>query len=342
MTKGIKLSHSASQKYQECSEKWRLHYREKLRSTRLASPLFFGSALDDALGRICLEKKKELTDAEKLLMNSDEFETFDSSFSRVYSNGNYLEIAQSPLADYFASDYTLELLEDGDFENIFVYGNSLDFEIDSSEAVDLFIEETKQMLKNKVKLDENTQRLRNYIIWLSLRRKGHLMLKEYRVQILPLIHEVFAIQDQVSLPDSEDEFIGYIDLICSFKDEENVKYVVDHKTSSRPYKQDSVLESDQLAAYSEYAEIDKCAFIVLNKKIYKREPIIKMQVIKDVMPNEKVDETFDKISEVLYNIKAENFEQNFDACFSYGRKCDYYNYCREKSLKNLVYTGKKK
>lgn len=342
MDKGIRLSHSASQKYIECPQKWKLHYRDNLRSTKLYSSLFFGSSLDDALGRICLEKKKTLTEAEKLLMNSNEFTTFDSSFKMVYTNGEYVDVSTSELAEYFKSDYTFELLEGQDFSNIAEFAKELEFDIKTSEEIEQFIEEVHQMMKNKVDLDKDTKRLKNYIYWLSLSRKGHLMLKEYRIQILPLIDEVFSIQKQVSLPDGKDEFIGYIDLICSFKDEKEVQYVTDHKTSSRPYKDDSVLDSAQLAAYSEYEENRKCAFIVLNKNVYKKEPFIRTQVIRGTIPESKVDEAFDNITEVMYNIKEEKFEKNFDdKCYSYGRPCEFYSYCRTGDLKNLVYSEKK-
>ena len=56
----------------------------------------------------------------------------------------------------------------------------------------------------------------------------------------------------------------------------------------------------------------------------------------DNLSKELSQKTFDKIGEVCYSIKNEEFEKNEESCFSFGRKCVYWNYCRNGSMKNLV------
>jgi hypothetical protein len=68
----IKISYSALSTLNQCSEKYRLHYIERLRSPRLYSALFFGNALDAGFSRILLEKKKERTEIELALLEKTE------------------------------------------------------------------------------------------------------------------------------------------------------------------------------------------------------------------------------------------------------------------------------
>ena len=70
----IRLSNSSVEKYEQCGEKWRLHYKEKIRADFAPSPLFYGSALDEAFNRLLLVKKKELTEDESIMMKSTAYE----------------------------------------------------------------------------------------------------------------------------------------------------------------------------------------------------------------------------------------------------------------------------
>ena len=53
---GIKLSHSASEKYLTCPQQYKLHYIDRIRPDKLGSALLFGSALDEALNRLLATK----------------------------------------------------------------------------------------------------------------------------------------------------------------------------------------------------------------------------------------------------------------------------------------------
>ncbi len=335
----MRLSHTAKETYLTCPQKWKLYYQDKLRSTLIGSALFFGSAIDEALNRLLLEKKSELTEEEKALMEFTPEATFVSSFSQARVANETVRIATSEQAMYYKSDLDIDLLDDGDYKDIEDFGSIVEIILKNRSDVEAFTEECQELFKKGV--DTDTQRMYNYICWLSLKQKGLMLIDAYRKQVMPEIEEVFDVQKRISLPDGDDEFMGYIDAILSFNSESGVKYVCDNKTSSRPYKQDSVQTSEQLACYSEHEENDKCAFIVLEKKLRKREPKVRSNIIKDTMPEETINDTFDKITEVFEGVSEEKFEKNFDACYQYGRKCEYYDYCRTGDLKNLKYVGKK-
>jgi len=335
------LSHSAKEMYLTCSEKYRLHYKEKLRPTLIGSALFFGSAFDEAQNRMLLEKKKSLDTSEMLLMNQSPEDTFVSAFSKVWIIDEYVDIAKSEKAMYFKSDLDLDLLEALDYKKILDFANELKIDVNSAEDVEAFIEECQVIFK-KGTVDIETQRLYNYITWLSLKNKGLTMLEAYKKDIMPQIEEVFDVQKRISLKDGESELRGVIDTICSFHSEPGVKYVCDNKSSSRPYKEDSVATSEQLATYAEHEQISHCAYIVVEKKLRKKEPRVRCNIIKDVISDDFIDKTFDTITEVFHNINDGKFEKDFDACFQYGRRCAYYEHCRTGDMKNLKYPSKEK
>ena len=109
----MRISHSGKNTHKECSEKYRLHYIEKLRGQKIFSALFFGSALDEAFSRLLLDKKPIKTPEELLQLD----ETAEGIFYKHMSNvrrddGTIVEASKSPFADYYASDFTPELLSD--------------------------------------------------------------------------------------------------------------------------------------------------------------------------------------------------------------------------------------
>lgn len=338
----MRLSHSSVQKYLQCPKKWQLHYQEKLRSTFLNSPLFFGSALDDAFGRLHLDKKKELTEEEQQMMTKTAEETYREAMQYTEVNGESVFIPTFENTIYSNADYDGNILTEEDREEISVFLKTNEFELDD---IDAFFEEYRLMKRNKQEIDDDTRKVINYMSWVSLHRKGLLLLETYEAEIMPQIHEVFGIQIPVSLPnESGDTFSGYIDFVASFVDDPDTKVVCDDKTSAKAYPKDSVQISPQLAAYSEYMELEECAFIVAEKSIRKRDPKVRISILRGKVDDSTYEETFTTIDETLHCIKGEEFPKIMDQgekCMFFGRKCEYYDFCRTESLKNLKYTGKK-
>ena len=85
-------------------------------------------------------------------------------------------------------------------------------------------------------LDEIDKVFYNYANWISLVRKGVMMIEEYKRTILPQIDEVISIQKKVDLPNADgDNIIGFIDFTGKLKGEDFVR-TCDNKTSGRKYK----------------------------------------------------------------------------------------------------------
>ncbi len=325
----IKLSHSAREMLNQCSEKYRLHYLERLRSPRLYSALFFGNALDAGFSRILLEKKKERTEIELALLEKTEEAIFLENMHEFKLNAVSQKLPMNELCEYYQSDFSPEFLPQMEQSLHKFTTGKYDFLTISDYS--FFFDDCKEVLKAKKKLSKDDKVLYNYMCWLSLCEKGKLMLKAYREQVFPHIHELYALQKPVSIVNaSGDSISGAIDFIASFIDRPNRKYICDNKSSSKAYKANAVLESDQLATYCEAEGMNFAAYVVVQKELFKKAPIIRTQIIKSEIKEQQLQNTFDKFEEAVYTIEEKRFSQNRDACFAYGKKCPYFDICRGK------------
>jgi hypothetical protein len=339
----VKISNSAKDKYQSCPRKYYYHYIEKLRSPKVFSSLFFGNALDDAFSRMLLEKKKDLTENEKAGLEFTPQETFASRMLETTNDaGQIVQIPQSNLADYYTSDFDASLFT----PEIVALVQKMEPSYNNLQKIVAFHEYCKTNLspknKNKKRLSDDEFILYNYINWLSLNEKGKLMVKAYQRDIIPQIHEVYDIQKEISIMNEMgDEIRGKIDLIASFTDKPEVPFICDNKTSSKAYADSSVAESEQLSTYSEAENNPNGAYIVVQKTVFKKEPKIHTQIVKDVINNTIIEKTFDIYAKVCENISAagsekDNYPQNWNSCFEYGKICPYYQICKHNSKGNLI------
>lgn len=316
----INVSYSALECFEQCSEKYRLRYQESLSSEKIPSPLFFGTAIDAALELFLLKKKRDLSEKElDLLLNEDAYSIFDKTMRE--QNNQLLE--RNPLCEYFYSDFDPNILLPEDFKALSkTYPSITDWED--------FFAYCKKHIKTHGELKIGSKIAFNNLCWLSLYRKGELMLKAYEKDILPEIEEVFDIQKEVALlNNSGDKLRGKIDFIASFKDTPNARYIIDNKTSSEPYKEDSVANSIQLAIYSEAENCDRAAYAVIEKKMRLREPKARTQLIKDTIADEQKQKVFDKVESQLNNIARAEFSKKDSPkdCHFFGKSCEFFNLC---------------
>ena len=316
----IQVSFSALECFEQCSEKYRLRYREKLASEKIPSPLFFGTAIDAATELFLLKKKHLLSDKElDLLLNEDAYSVFDKTMRE--QNGQLLE--RNPLCEYFYSDYDHNILLPEDFQYLTkAYPSITDWEE--------FFVYCKKYIKTNGQLKPGSKLAFNNLCWLSLYRKGEMMLKAYERDILPEIEEVFDIQKEIELiNESGDKLRGKIDFIATFKDSPDVRHICDNKTSSEPYKQDSVANSIQLAIYCEAQDCTRAAYTVMEKKMRLKEPKARTQIIKDSISEEHKQKTFDIVEQKLNNIACGEFHKKESPkdCNFFGKPCEFFNLC---------------
>lgn len=256
MTKPLRLSHSSASRFQDCGYSYKLHYVERLRSETKSAALFFGSAIDKALEAI-------LSDPDQALR------VFEETWSKQELNGELIDLRSSIQIVYANADYDSDLLS----KDAIAYLSEVSGSEDPIEEVDKIYRQKEaigfQLLSKEKKL------LLNAANWWCLHAKGIAMLETLKREVLPNIEQVLATQKYVELVnESGDSVIGYADLVCKWKGIDE-PVIFDLKTSARPYDEEAVLTSPQLALYvyglyDEY-KTHKAGYIVLSKSIRKNK-----------------------------------------------------------------------
>lgn len=252
-----RLSHSAVSKFQVCPKSFDYHYNQGLRSSTTTGALLFGSAIDKALTTLV---SKSVLSAESV---------FTDTWTNMELNHVMTYIPTYTKIVYSDSDADKDLLTKEAHQDLETrYGN------DWEESLNKVIQKKKLIGFKYIKKEE--KEILNVYNWWCLLRKGHLMVDAVRKQILPKIKEVLGTQVYVELENTNsDKVIGYADLVCRYGD--NLKPIVmDWKTSSIDYEEDSVLTSPQLSLYvhalsSQFEDTRQAGFIVLHKRIIKNK-----------------------------------------------------------------------
>ena len=338
----MKLSHTKLEKYQTCPRKYFYYYVEKLRSKYMSSALWFGGYIGDTVQMMVLDKKPQLTEEEKEIAGTDPYEFFDKLMSTVTINDEEHLLPVCPYIRYFKGDYDEELLKSEDHEQIRHLADDLGLR-------GLSWDDLYPRYKSG-SLDEDEYRYMNFIFWLCMRRRGHMMIDAYKEDVLPRIHEVHAIEKPISIKEQEhgeDEIIGYIDMICDFElDDGTINTVLfDHKTSSKRYKLDKLFESQQLSLYDYCEEIGLVGYIVMIKPVKrpkrgkdKGKEFIDVQIITHSIPTSNQVNHLENAIEILEGIENKEFNKEYDACFAFGSQCEYTNICKNgaKFDENLI------
>ena len=159
--------------------------------------------------------------------------------------------------------------------------------------------------------------------WASLRIKGRILLEKYKELVLPHIESTEA--TQLSLQERK----GFVDAIMNIKGHGRV--LIDHKTSTRPYKLSQTKDSTQLALYARELGIDKIGYIVMIKKIYKTNRYPQIQIFIDDVDKHIGDITHQSITDTEKLIETGIFPRNLSACGKiYGKPCIYHDKCWRK------------
>lgn len=182
-------------------------------------------------------------------------------------------------------------------------------------------------------LDDMSTKTQQFKAHQSLIRSGKMMITEFHEKIQPNIKKVISTQEYFCIKNPVgDEIMGYADIICEWEDGRLL--VPDLKTSSQPYKADAVQtmeKGSQTAIYYEALKekypLDGTGFLVLEKKVRKREPQMRSQIILDTPSDEIIDKTLDQYDQVIHDIKQGYFPCKSPECNRFGQKCCYNKFC---------------
>lgn len=318
-----RLSNSSINTYSECPYKYKLDKVDRIRPTWKSSSLLFGSAIDAAMEAI-LSGDKELCGEDYFVNNMVETEI----------NGKKVKTFKTSNIRYTSGDVQEELLDKSDFKLLNEYAEELEIQIDEGYTFSDFIEYYK---KNKKKADKEEHLLFSAVAYLCLFQKGIMMIPLLEDWAEKNVAEVHDIQRKINIENEDGDYItGYLDFIVTLKD--GRKVLMDLKTSSdakKYYPDGCVEESQQLHIYAEDVGLEDAGYLVVDKKIRKREPRVRLREVYGKINEKSLDKVFEKVEEVLYNIKDEKFEKNKNSCFNYGG-CQYYSLCHHGSMKGLT------
>ena len=360
----LKLSHSASTKYQECAKAYEYHYIKRYRQKVQSSPLLFGTAIDKAGEHYALTKDFDAT-----------LKVFDDTWLTQNIGGKDEDLRFLLNFTYSDRDLDTDLLKSEDWESM-VEDLGLDPD-DFEEALkEVVYEKSSVGFKN---LTDQQKKIFNYSNWLCLKRKGILMLKEFKRVFDENVEEVLGTQVKVDLENENgDAVVGFADFVFKWKGIEK-PIVFDLKTAGREYDEDAVSKSPQLSLYvfslsHQYSDTRNAGFIVLGKNINKNKtkkcalcskdgtgqrhktcdavvngarcngewieklfPKAKSQVLIETVSEILVERVVENFNEVNKAIKAEIFPRNFSNCIKYNGaiKCAFYDLCHANSMENL-------
>jgi hypothetical protein len=334
------LSHSAYNTYQTCQRKWKLNYVDKIKPRWTPSYFVFGSAIDKAIGLILIGKGTD----EALMAAKIEI-------MRLGSEEVILE----------AKDFDLDIIQ-GDYrQKLYDRLKPLGWGGSDLQTV---VEELSKKQQEVARLSDNDLKLLTLCIQFSMSAKAALFIDAFVTRIMPQIKEIHGIQTKVKR--------GYLDFEATF--EEYGRVIVDIKTASRPYADDAVKYSVQLAGY----QAEKAMYIVFDKNIVKVrhkvceqcghdgtggrhktcnnevdgarcngawvesiELAVVPQVLVDDIPlnTRKLVEDAYAATEKDIDAKLESgaeFPCNLNACKNqYGKPCDYIKFCWQGKMDGL-------
>lgn len=255
MTKMQKISHSAKEKYLTCGKMYDLHYNQKIRSKFVSSALVWGSAIDVAINGLL--EGKSVQECNMI---------FETAWYSAIINNEEIILSSSHIVQYYKADCNVDLLNEDDIKVLNFF--TKDSKMDVKSILFIIVENLGREMEFA---SENDLKLFQKAAWLSLRQKGLMFIKTYSEKIIPLFNEIVKIQVPVELNDESGnaKINGFADFIATLKTAPDVRIIFDNKTASKPYKQDSVETSEQLALYnfvlSEQYNTSMAGYIVLNK-----------------------------------------------------------------------------
>lgn len=243
-----------------------------------------------------------------------------------------------------AFNHLLECKRDG--KDIDVTGAKLAF----SESFNKFdansIKYSKADLDEAILTPHDLDRKDKPLAWISLHKKGHILIDEYVAQVMPKIEKVILVQHKIEVKNADgDTLTGVVDLVAQIGGK---TYIVDNKTASKAYVPNAANESPQLATYFEALRheynLDGVAFIVVPKNLRKKKlPVVDISFIYGEAGEELIEKTFAEYDAVLHGIRNGQFPCTPDKCCANFWGCDYASYCRSggKDMTGLMVAEKK-
>lgn len=268
----MRTSYSQNSTYISCPKHWDMSYNDKWEADSEGASMYFGSAVDAAV-------------TDMLMAKPDWLQTFYDRWNKAYSFGQATQIFDNPDIIYGYKDFDEHVLEDKDFTQILNWAIQLNLAanivlnappntIPKKELVELY-KNIAALKKNPYKSPTNDEMVFfNRVSWLSMKRKGKILLNAFNTQFLPKVKRVISTQQRASLTDpvTGDSIVGFIDMVLEIEGYSK-PVIFDLKTAGMPYSQEDIDLTQQLTLYAgmkgaDY-NTDLVGYVVLCKNIPK-------------------------------------------------------------------------
>lgn len=256
-------SYSQNNIYRTCPMYWKWSYIDKLKSPEQSAALYFGSAVDDAI-MANLEGKENY------------MEVFYSRWTtaRGYGNNPDIQLFDNDKVSFISKDFDADLLKPEDKKEMISWLKTLRLSRISSDPLELFSIIIKNKRNPYKKITNNQLRYFNRCCWLSMKRKGEILIDSFITQFKPKIKKVHATQKAGRISENGHSIFGYLDFIAEIKGYDK-PIIFDLKTAARPYNQAKIDLTEQLTLYyamaGEEYKTDYVGYVVLSKEINKNE-----------------------------------------------------------------------
>ena len=257
----FRTSFSQNNTFISCSKHWHLSYVDKWESGIVGASLFFGSAIDAAV--------TEMLEGKTTWLN-----TFKDRWHRAYSFGTATQIYDNPNVVFAQKDFDEDVFEPKDIVKLEGYVAELG--LTALNPIDLY-KDISARKRNPYKTVSDIEfKYFNRASWLSLRKKGELLLKAFNTQFYPKITKVVSTQQRGSITDQStgDSIIGFVDMVLELEGYDK-PIIFDLKTAAQPYEQEDIDLTQQLTLYSAMKgrdyNTDLVGYVVLCKTIPKDE-----------------------------------------------------------------------
>jgi hypothetical protein len=257
----VKLSYSQYSTFAKCSRFWHNQYVEKLSAKESGASLFFGSAVDTSI---------------TALLNKDPNwrQKFTDRWKTAFYNNKAIDIFDNELVVFANSDFDGDILKPEDQVLMLDWAKQLDLAGMGTTGTQIF-KEVQKVKKNPYKATTEAHKtFFRRCSWLSLQRKGELLIEAFFTQFYPKITKVISTQDHLTIKDpvSGDSIVGVLDMIVELQGYDK-PVILDLKTAGQPYDTETLDISDQLTLYAAMAgdkyNTDQVGYVVLCKAIPK-------------------------------------------------------------------------
>jgi hypothetical protein len=265
----MKTSYSQNNTYISCARHWDILYNEKLKSPIEGASTYFGSAMDAAVTELL--NGKSINDAKIV---------FYDRWNKAYAFGKSTPIFDNPDIIFAHKDFDIDVLEDKDLVTAAAWAGQLSLLAVGTPLTKNEVDSMHSTLSRKKKnpfvpITKDELIMFNRLSWLSMKRKGKILLNAFNTQFMPKVKKVLATQKQATIndPTTGDTIVGFVDMILELEGYSK-PIIFDLKTAGQPYKQEDIDLTQQLTLYAAMKgnefNTDLVGYVILSKNIPKK------------------------------------------------------------------------